>query len=41
MADDAHLSGTPTFVINGYLVTGAQPARKFRRVIDLALSEAK
>lgn len=41
MADDAHISGTPTFVINGYLVSGAQPARKFRRVIDLALSEAK
>lgn len=41
LADEAHLSGTPTFVINGYLVTGAQPARKFRRVIDLALSEAK
>ncbi len=41
MAEDAHLSGTPTFIINGYLISGAQPARKFRRVIDLALAEAK
>jgi protein-disulfide isomerase len=38
-ADDAKINGTPTFAINGYVVSGAQPFPKFKRVIDLALSE--
>ena len=39
-AGDAGISGTPAFVINGYLVSGAQPLRKFKRTIELALAEA-
>ncbi len=37
----AKLDGTPAFVINGTLVTGAQPYANFRRAIERALSEAK
>ena len=40
-AGDAQIGGTPAFVINGYFVSGAQPAAKFRKVIDKALAEAK
>jgi protein-disulfide isomerase len=41
VADDAGISGTPAFVINGYFVSGAQPFPKFKKLIDRALSEAK
>jgi protein-disulfide isomerase len=40
-ASDAGIQGTPTFVINGYLVVGAQPVVKFRKIVDRALGEAK
>jgi protein-disulfide isomerase len=40
-AEAAGISGTPSFVINGYFVSGAQPFAKFRKVIDRALAEAK
>jgi protein-disulfide isomerase len=49
-ANAAGISGTPTFVIvktgpgasaSGYLVSGAQPTSKFKRVIDRALADAK
>ena len=38
---DAGISGTPAFLINGYFINGAQPYPKFRKLIELALSEAK
>ncbi len=38
-ATAAGFNGTPAFVINGYPISGAQPYGKFRRTIDLALSE--
>ena len=38
VADAAGITGTPAFVINGVLVTGAQSVAKFRRVIDRALA---
>jgi protein-disulfide isomerase len=38
-AKSAGISGTPTFVINGYVVSGAQPITAFRRVVLLALAE--
>jgi protein-disulfide isomerase len=38
-AESAGIGGTPSFAINGYLVTGAQNVRAFRRVIDRALAE--
>ncbi|HEU4412744.1 MAG TPA: thioredoxin domain-containing protein [Polyangiaceae bacterium] len=41
VADDAGISGTPAFVINGYFISGAQPFGKFKKVIDRALAEAK
>ena len=40
-ASDAGITGTPTFVVNGYELIGAQPFANFRRVIDLALNEKK
>ncbi len=36
-ASDAGISGTPCFVIDGYLLEGAQPLSAFRRVVDHAL----
>jgi protein-disulfide isomerase len=39
-ANDAGISGTPAFVINGYFISGAQPLPKFKKIIDRALSEA-
>jgi protein-disulfide isomerase len=39
-AQKADIHGTPAFLINGYYVSGAQPYRKFKRIIDRALSEA-
>ncbi|HHH28687.1 MAG TPA: hypothetical protein ENK57_10140, partial [Polyangiaceae bacterium] len=41
ISDDVDISGTPAFVINGYVISGAQPFSKFRRVIDRALGEAR
>jgi protein-disulfide isomerase len=35
-ARDAAISGTPSFVVNGYLLQGAQPPGAFKRVIDYA-----
>jgi protein-disulfide isomerase len=41
VADKAGISGTPAFVINGYFISGAQPFSKFKKVIGLALRDAK
>ncbi|MET0591233.1 MAG: thioredoxin domain-containing protein, partial [Polyangiaceae bacterium] len=41
VADDAGISATPAFVINGYYITGAQPFAKYKKLIDRALAEAK
>jgi protein-disulfide isomerase len=41
VADDADITGTPTFVINGYLVSGAQPLTKFRKAVQRALRDKK
>jgi|GEM_PF-243589 len=38
-AEQSGINGTPNFVINGYQVSGAQPLRAFRRIIDRALAE--
>jgi protein-disulfide isomerase len=38
VADAAGINGTPSFVINGMFVSGAQPIGKFRRLIDRALA---
>ena len=38
--NDAGISGTPAFLINGYFINGAQPYAKFRKVIERALAEA-
>ena len=40
-ASAAGVDGTPAFVINGYLVSGAQPLAKLKRVVDRALEDAK
>jgi protein-disulfide isomerase len=40
-ARDAGITGTPSFVIDGYFLNGAQQARSFRRVIRRALAETK
>jgi len=40
-AQDAGISGTPAFVINGYFISGAQPYPKFKKLIERALSEVK
>lgn len=34
-------TGTPTFMINDYVLTGAQPVAKFRKLIDRALAESR
>lgn len=39
-ANDAGISGTPAFVINGYYVSGAQPFPKFRKLIERAIADA-
>ncbi len=38
-AGSAKIQGTPTAVINGYVVSGAQPLVAFERIVQLALSE--
>jgi protein-disulfide isomerase len=37
IASNAHINGTPAFVINGYYLAGAQPEAAFSKIIDLAL----
>ncbi len=39
LCDKAGIGGTPGFVINGYFVSGAQPAAKLRKIVKLALGE--
>lgn len=41
LAETAKITGTPAFVINGYLISGAQPFGKFRRTINLAIKESQ
>jgi protein-disulfide isomerase len=41
VAKAAGLSGTPMFVVNGYLINGAQPVTAFRKVVALALAEQR
>lgn len=41
IAEGAKITGTPGFVINGYLITGAQPLTKFKKIVTRALAEAK
>jgi protein-disulfide isomerase len=38
-AQNAGINGTPGFIINGYYVSGAQPYRKFKKVIERALHD--
>jgi protein-disulfide isomerase len=40
-AKQAGITGTPTCVINGYVVSGAQPITAFRRVVMRALAEQR
>jgi protein-disulfide isomerase len=39
LAERAGVHGTPGFVINGYVVSGAQPLTEFRRTVRRALSD--
>lgn len=41
VAEGAKITGTPGFVINGYLISGAQPLTKFKKIVSRALAEAK
>jgi protein-disulfide isomerase len=38
--NDAGINGTPAFVINGYYLSGAQPAAAFKKIINKALKES-
>jgi protein-disulfide isomerase len=40
VGNDAGINGTPGFVINGYYLSGAQPAPAFKKLINKALKEA-
>jgi protein-disulfide isomerase len=40
-AQDANIHGTPTFLVNGYVIAGAQPLAKFRKVIRQAVKDTK
>jgi protein-disulfide isomerase len=40
-AEDAGIRGTPTFLINGKMVRGAQPVENFKKVIDEELAGKK
>jgi len=40
VGNDAGVNGTPGFVINGYFLSGAQPAPAFKKIINRALKEA-
>jgi len=37
-AGAAQISGTPAFIVGGYLIPGAQPMNKFRRIIDKVIA---
>jgi protein-disulfide isomerase len=39
-AKDAGINGTPTFLINGYVLSGAHPYPQFKKLIDRALAES-
>ncbi|MDI1447357.1 thioredoxin domain-containing protein [Polyangium sp. 6x1] len=39
--EDAGITGTPGFLVNGYFVSGAQPLSKFKKAVNLALKDAK
>lgn len=39
LAESIGATGTPTFVINGYRLVGAQPLERFERLVNLALKE--
>ncbi len=41
VGQNAGIRGTPGFVINGYFISGAQPASAFDKLIKLALKEAR
>ena len=41
VAKKAGISGTPAFVVGKYFVSGAQPYEAFKKVVDMALKEAK
>lgn len=41
VAEKAGVRGTPAFTVNGYFLSGAQPFPAFKKLIDLALKEAK
>ena len=38
---DLGFTGTPTFLINDYVLNGAQPLAKFRKLIDRALADTR
>jgi predicted DsbA family dithiol-disulfide isomerase len=38
-AQAADINGTPSFVINGYVLSGAQPYARFRQIVERALGE--
>jgi len=40
-AKAAGVTGTPGFFVGSYVVNGAQPYEKFRRLIDLVIKESK
>ena len=40
IGNDAGINGTPGFVINGYFLSGAQPAPAFKKIINRALRES-
>ncbi len=40
IGNDAGINGTPAFVINGYYLSGAQPATAFKKLINRALKDA-
>jgi protein-disulfide isomerase len=39
LAQRLGITGTPTFVVNGYQLVGAQPLSRFERLVRLALQE--
>lgn len=41
LAEHAGIHGTPSFSINGYFVSGAQPLQTFRRLVRRALEERR
>ncbi len=41
IAEGAKITGTPSFVINGYYISGAQPISKFKKIVNRAFAEAK